>query len=392
MGEENDIGHASNDGNSGMNNAPRVLIIGAGVIGLTTALCLRRRGFPVTVIADRFSPDLTSNVAGALWEWPPAVCGSHEDPASLERSKRWASESYRIFSELAKDADSSRNTGVYLRPSAFYFFASLQPGHSAWTKMQELRARVRGFRHDPALIREHGVNPEYGVTDAYEYLSPMIDTDAYLPWLRRKLDETGCSFVRDRVEGDLSNTTSALKSRFACDFVVNCTGLGARELGDPAVYPMRGALVRIVNASLPEGRLQGAHCISHSESSEAQDIVFIVPRGEDRIVLGGLTEADQWDDKINLENYAPIREMLERCIRFLPRLKAAAIDPSEPVRAGLRPARRGSIRVEADPRDPTIFHCYGHGGAGVTLSWGSAREITEQLVKAVDGTLEARSA
>jgi D-amino-acid oxidase len=375
-----------------MNNAPRVLVIGAGVIGLTTALCLRRRGFPVTVIADRFSPHLTSNVAGALWEWPPAVCGSHEDPASLERSKRWAAESYRIFSELASDANRSRNSGVYLRPAAFYFFAPPEPGHDAWNKMRELRAHVRGFRHDPALIRKHEVNPEYGVTDAYEYLSPMVDTDAYLPWLRGKLEEAGCSFVRHKVEGDLLDAAPALKSRFACDLVVNCTGLGARELGDPAVYPMRGALIRVVNASLPEGRLKGAHCISHNETSDVQDIVFIVPRGENRIVLGGLTEADEWDDNINLENYAPIREMLDRCHRFLPCLKAAAIDASEPVRAGLRPARRGSIRVEADSRDATLFHCYGHGGSGVTLSWGSAHEIADQIAQTANGSCEARSA
>ena len=61
----------------------RVLVIGAGVSGLTSALCLRRRGFEVTVVADRFAPLVTSVVAGALWEWPPAVCGYHQDQVSL---------------------------------------------------------------------------------------------------------------------------------------------------------------------------------------------------------------------------------------------------------------------------------------------------------------------
>lgn len=56
-----------------------MLVVGAGVSGLTTALCLARRGFHVTVVADQVSPDITSNVAGALWEWPPAVCGRHHD-------------------------------------------------------------------------------------------------------------------------------------------------------------------------------------------------------------------------------------------------------------------------------------------------------------------------
>ena len=67
-------------------NFERILVIGAGITGFTTALCLLREGFQVTIIADKFSPHITSNVAGALWEWPPAVCGHHQNPVSLERS------------------------------------------------------------------------------------------------------------------------------------------------------------------------------------------------------------------------------------------------------------------------------------------------------------------
>ncbi len=69
--------------------------MGAGVSGLTSALCLARKGFRVTVVADRFAPRVTSVVAGALWEWPPAVCGHHQDPISLGRSKAWSATSYR---------------------------------------------------------------------------------------------------------------------------------------------------------------------------------------------------------------------------------------------------------------------------------------------------------
>jgi D-amino-acid oxidase len=90
----------------------RVVVIGAGVIGLTTALTLRRKGFPVTLVADRFAPRVTSIVAGALWEWPPAVCGRHENEASLARAKDWCQVSYAAFAELSRDS----TTGVFLRP------------------------------------------------------------------------------------------------------------------------------------------------------------------------------------------------------------------------------------------------------------------------------------
>src|SRR5258708_30886763 len=71
----------------GGNRNETVLVIGAGVSGLTSALCLKQHGFRVTVVADHFAPRVTSVVAGALWEWPPAVCGYHQDQQALIRSK-----------------------------------------------------------------------------------------------------------------------------------------------------------------------------------------------------------------------------------------------------------------------------------------------------------------
>jgi D-amino-acid oxidase len=78
------------------------LVVGAGVSGLTTALCLARRGFHITIVADQVSPGITSNVAGALWEWPPAVCGRHHDDVLLAPSKAWSLTSYQRFRELAQ--------------------------------------------------------------------------------------------------------------------------------------------------------------------------------------------------------------------------------------------------------------------------------------------------
>src|SRR5258708_34713361 len=99
----------------GRGTARSILVIGAGVSGLTSALCLRRRGFEVTVLADRFAPRVTSVVAGALWAWPPAVGGQQSDQVSLARSKAWGETSYEVFTDLARDAA----TGVFPRPVTF---------------------------------------------------------------------------------------------------------------------------------------------------------------------------------------------------------------------------------------------------------------------------------
>src|SRR5690242_9317807 len=107
----------SSDNQRARHSGRRVLVLGAGVSGLTSALCLKRAGFEVTVVAEQFAPRVTSVVAGALWEWPPAVCGHHHDQVSLDRAKDWCARSYSIFADLARDPA----TGVFLRRGTFYF-------------------------------------------------------------------------------------------------------------------------------------------------------------------------------------------------------------------------------------------------------------------------------
>src|SRR5258708_27554145 len=100
----------------------RALIIGAGVSGLTTGIALQKRGIQITIVADKFLFQTTSVIAGALWEWPPAVCGFHQDPVSLARSKPWARRSYEVFDTLAENPA----TGVKMRTSLFFFRQRIQ--------------------------------------------------------------------------------------------------------------------------------------------------------------------------------------------------------------------------------------------------------------------------
>ena len=93
-----------------------IVIIGGGVTGLTTACELLQRNYQVTVIAERYANQenrITSQVAGALWEWPPAVCGRHTDIISLENSKRWCKVAYDRYKEMA--AETSKESGIERR-------------------------------------------------------------------------------------------------------------------------------------------------------------------------------------------------------------------------------------------------------------------------------------
>lgn len=355
--------------NRKLNN--RILVIGAGVSGLTTALCLKKAGFDVKVVAESFAPQVTSVVAGALWEWPPAVCGGEHNQDSMEHAKKWCKTSYTKFSQLAKHEE----TGVFLRPVVFYFKHRITSHLRELTKMVETQRFVKSFLHDPDLITRNGINPNLGLQDAYTYLAPMIDTDVYLPWLYHQSQQAGVIVGQKRISGALKDLEPEIKQEFNVDLIVNCTGLGSVELAnDSYLSPHRGALIRANNDGSTMARITTAHCMMFDKYQDNQNMIFILPRGENKLLLGGLVEPDQWSTDITLENYSLIKNMLERCIEFLPSLKDIQLDLDEAVRVGLRPYRKYYIRLEHEP-GTSIIHNYGHGGSGVTYSWGCADEV-----------------
>jgi D-amino-acid oxidase len=211
--------------------------------------------------------------------------------------------------------------------------------------------------------------------DAYSHLAPMIDTDVYLAWLLARVREAGCRVDQRRIIGPLAGQEASLRREYHADVIVNCAGLGAAELASDHVYPLRGALVRVCNDGRAMPRVTEAHCVAADEAGQ-REFVFILPRGNETLLLGGIAEPDEWRVDIGLENHEPVRRMLARCVEFLPVLKDAEIDEAEPVRVGLRPVRRQNVRLEQEP-GTRVIHNYGHGGSGVTLSWGCAMEVVE---------------
>lgn len=360
-------------------------MIGAGVSGLTTALVLARRGWRVDVIADRFGGDTVSTVAGALWEWPPSVCGRHHDQIVLARSTGWAMRSYLRFAHLAADP----HTGVSMRPAVFYFMTRIEDDPAELAKMVEVEGSVPGFVRDPGLIDTHGVNRDSGVVDAYSYMAPIIDTGWYLAWLGGEAEAAGVTITQRRVHGSLVEQEERLRADYGAELVVNCAGLDGGALADDLTMDAhRGALVRVVNDGAITPRVTAAHAVANNASTEDQNMVFIVPRGVDRLLLGGLVQPGEHGTDLTLDRDRAVRDMIDRCFEFMPALRGAQLDPVDPLRVGLRPFRSAGVRLEAEP-GTRIVHNYGHGGAGVTLSWGCAYEVADlasiMLAGRVDG-------
>ena len=104
-----------------------------------------------------------------------------------------------------------------------------------------------------------------------------------------------------------------------------------------------------------------------------------MPRSND-CVLGGTADEGDWNTEPNPETAEGI---LRRCTALEPRLAGAEILEH---RVGLRPGRP-EVRLESETlADGTpCVHNYGHGGSGVTLSWGCAEEALELVERAMGG-------
>ena len=188
-----------------------------------------------------------------------------------------------------------------------------------------------------------------------------IDTSPYLDWLRRRFTERGGLVVRRKIK-NLSQLTRDY------DIVVNCTGLGARELvGDCSLYPVRGQLLEV-------GGAHNMRSLHHKKDEWEQYPTYVIPQNG-RVLLGGSAEPHNWSTDVNAEQTESI---YRRCVEMCPQLVGSKVLRTW---AGLRPARP-TVRVEVDSEfggESLLLHNYGHGGHGFTLSWGCATDITEMI-------------
>lgn len=379
--------------------SPRVLIIGGGVMGLVNAWTLLDKGYRITILSKEWASygdkqRLTSQIAGALWEFPPAVCGQHSDPISLQHSKRWSMVAYHIWDAIAASDPTARRAGVRMKSANFFFPVPVEQLPAQKTKMLEIISRgVRGFRHDPAIINERRINPDYGVVDAYEHVAPVIDTDKCMYFLKSLVTSKGATLVTRTIKGDLFLQESVLRAEYSADAIINCTGLAGTELaGDRTCYPIRGALLRVRNDGRDFPKLDHVLSISANVHS-SNEIVFLVPRNDNILLIGGVAEAHKNNLDLTL-NSPIIKRMRGRAEAFLPDLKNARLDDEYPLAQGVRPFRQGNVRVErelrshsppgSEPRSISrIVHCYGHGGSGWSLSFGCAADVLELVKEAL---------
>jgi D-amino-acid oxidase len=298
---------------------------------------LLKEGYTVEIWAKEVPPHTTSDVAAALWY--PYLCNPREKAIS------WSKDTHDYLKEHALGDPRS---GCIMR--SFIELFEEPVGEPWWG------AAVDAYRRP--LPKEL---PE-GYVDGYQTDVVLMDSEVYMRWLVTLFEELG---------GQLSiREVSDISEAFDHNpIVINCTGLGSRDLfDDERVYPVRGQIVR--------ARVNSFEDILVSET--AAGLSLIAPRIDD-VVLGGTSQAHNWNLE---EDPADTAEILRKVAALSSSF--AEVDILD-VKVGLRPAR-DEVRLEAVQWEGGIvFHNYGHGGAGYTLSWGCAQDV----VKLVNGVKAA---
>ena len=312
------------------------LVIGAGMAGLTTALCLAEAGLRVVIMAAEPPERTTSAVAGAIW-------GPHLVEDS-DRVARWCADALSTLTGLAGQP----GAGVRLASGVMATRAAADvPGWPA-----ELAALDGEIRPCPAA------ELPAGFAAGWRYTAPVVSMPVYLDYLLGRFRQAGGELHIGTVVS-LAGAAAAV----AAPVIVNCAGTGAHDLvPDPAVIPYRGQVVVAENPGLTEFFI--------GQPDQEHELVYVFPHAG-RVVLGGTEVAGDWTAE---PDPGTGRRILRDCAAVDPRLATARIIEH---RVGFRPARP-QVRLEAEATGDgqrLLVHNYGHGGAGVTLSWGCARAV-----------------
>jgi D-amino-acid oxidase len=269
-----------------------VVVVGAGVVGLSAAHELAVAGHQVRIVADRDAAASVSGVAAAIWF-----------PHDVRLNDQVWSSSAVTFRRLVALAHEPA-TGVRMR-SGTMLFRHANPDLS-WT----------------AAVPEHRLLPHSQVpagATGVDCTLPMVVTNVYLGWLRDRVVDLGVTITARRV----TSIDELIDAETDCDAVVVAGGLRSASLlgDDDEVFPIRGQVVRLANPGLSEWII---------DRENPAGMTYVVPRDDD-VVCGGTDEIGSYDERVHPEVEAAI---LGRAVELVPALRG---QPVLSRAAGLRP-------------------------------------------------------
>lgn len=338
-----------------MSVSPGVAILGSGIIGLSTAIVAADEGLEVTIYSRTdgvtYGPTDASDKGGSVWF--PALLGGDASKVDV-----WASDSYEMFSELSRKPTSGVTATTEIE---------LIDEVKSFQNPPKCVASINGFQATPSHLL--GSRLPEATCGVWQFPTYIVSMPSYLPFLHDEAGSRGIRIVRRAFDSpeQVNDLTEPA--------IVNCTGLGAAKLfGDRTLTAVKGHLLSFDPVDFPM-------TIGRNE-------FLLVPRA-DALLLGVLylkefdSLAPQASDRDTILTEIHSWQQMDLLGLGLGRLDLTC-DRIMDERCGLRPYRPGGVRLERDPASSKILiHNYGHGGSGVTTSWGCAIDAVQLLMGAL---------
>jgi D-amino-acid oxidase len=391
----------------------KVLVVGAGAIGLRTAWELLQRNVSVVLEAPRPPLHLSTCSMGAGGLWMPFHVNDH-------RVHRWAQETLNELIPICTDpsnnlaeivptvvlfkdhsgprvsefADSDRNE--YKAEPGAHTISSVLP---SWTTMDDRIA----FQHMTIemlswqnIVYRLRIPPEEeliqaGFRHAWVFRPPVVNVTQMLSYMLKQIQEHPLASLVNVESGVEFASVPQMQDRAAllgCDTVVNCTGLGAQSIcQDDQVTGARGILLQYDRSTCIRRKeiIDGAFGTNIHDAVIMDETIwgsesmpcYLIPRG-DLLVVGGSYLLGDTENSIRGEERD---QLLHNASRLgIDTGKSKVVGEW----TGFRPFRT-QVRCEIDASFSndggiTVVHCYGYGGSGWTLFVGAAREVANLVL------------
>lgn len=351
-----------------MADRSRIVIVGAGVIGLTSALILATKGHRVTIVSEHLPGDkdeahYTSSRAGAHFRPFPSYSESDI------REQGYTRETQAFFKRFSWEYPES--TIKFVKGSDW-----LENPSKGYVELYETyKGGMNNFR-----VIQHMDNIPKGVKMACTYDTWVLNAPMYIEFLYRLLVvRYGVEFKRQKL-----NSLNEVYSIFGnVGGVINATAFGLQFNGgyDPSTYPIRG---QILILRIPPDSPYVNHTVTHQGADGNWTYVISRPHNGG-CVLGGTKSLNDLDLTNRPEDIEAIKK---RARVIFPELfvKENADGTKDldiiSTSVGFRPGRKGGSRVEAEHfGNKLVVHAYGIGGMGFESSYGMASHAVSILEK-----------
>jgi glycine oxidase len=331
-----------------------VIIIGAGIIGLSLAISLRKQGLRVLVV-ERGEPGREASYAAAGMLAPAGL----EIPPALSSL---AAESAHRYPEFVHELEDESGTKVDFREQGTILLSSnsdlpnaaeaLSPDdlHSLEPELGVEEIFIKNLR--AALISERSVDPR------------LLTAAAIKAARHREVDiSSGTEVKTVLVSGERAVGVQTERTCYSAAVVTNCAGAWAGTLGPQhfPVNPVKGQMLAVV---------QGP-ALRHVLRS---DKVYVVPRSDGRLVIGSTLESAGYNKHVDVNT---IQNLFQAALEFLPGLKKSR---KHDVWAGLRPGTPDNLPILGETSTHGYFAATGHYRDGILLAPITAGVMTRAIL------------